>query len=125
MNTREMLEKAITHVIKQGVPSIDRNYNCKYKNSKGLMCAVGCLIPESNYKKSLEGKLVTHPKIILILEESLGRELCEYEINYLREVQVCHDYGVCKGDFLEVFTKRIKTKVEQKLLPDYCLEFIN
>jgi hypothetical protein len=124
MKTRDLLEKAITHVIQQGVPSIDRNYNCKYKNSKGLMCAVGCLIAAEKYKKSLEGKLVNHPKIILVLEESLGRQLGEQELDYLRELQVCHDYGVCKEDFLETFTKRVKIKVEAKQLPEYCLDFI-
>lgn len=44
-------------LVRQKVQSI-KNGNCLYRGPRGLMCAVGCIIPDSVYRPTFEGLTV-------------------------------------------------------------------
>ena len=54
-----------SHLLQQGQRSMPpprtvQYGGCMYRNPSGLMCPVGRLIPEDEYKKSFEGKSAAH-----------------------------------------------------------------
>lgn len=125
MNTRELLEKAITHVIKQGVPSKGANGHCRYRGNGGTMCAVGALIPNNLYTIQMESRSVHATIVIDAIAFSIGCPVDGQTVEYLSHVQTSHDTAAYNEKFLEKFKSEIIRKVSQKDLPDYCLEFIN
>ena len=135
MNTKDILKKAITHVLTQGIQAIDLHGVCRYKitTEQGdvLKCAVGGLISDEVYSDSLEGcsiysfmnnPPVTEQCVINAVNESLGVKLNSKVILYLRHIQDAHDHD--GNDFTANFKERIESAVESKLLPEYTLEFL-
>jgi hypothetical protein len=66
--TSQQLFDYITHFLyKQGEPSVDRvdrgSEVCAYRGTRGLMCAVGCIIPDEIYRERMEGSGVTELEI--------------------------------------------------------------
>jgi len=62
MNTiQEVFDRVVAHLIKQGKQSLteENRYSysggCSYRGVNGTSCAVGCLIPDDEYKVVLEG----------------------------------------------------------------------
>lgn len=126
MDTKQMLEKAITHVIKQGKASKNPESSiCQYRSKCGLMCAVGALIPDELYSEEFEGRSVHDREIRDIMSSVAGRELSFEEIENLNRVQKSHDNASHLKEFVEAFIKEIKYAVYEGDLPEYCLEFIN
>lgn len=62
-----------------------------YRTKEGLCCAIGHLIGDRYYSKSLEGKQLQHPKVIRAIEKSIKRKLGKNEISMLIELQGLHD----------------------------------
>ncbi len=57
MTNQEAFETMVRHLRRQGKRSVRIGaYTCLYRGPNGLRCAVGCLIPDDQYKRSLEGK---------------------------------------------------------------------
>ena len=63
MNQQEIFDKVATHLIAQGKQSLGYGdidghlaQACAYRGRGGTMCAVGCLIPDDEYKPEFEGK---------------------------------------------------------------------
>lgn len=56
MTDQEAFETMVRHLRRQGKRSANANGTCLYRGPDGLRCAVGCLIPDDQYKRSLEGK---------------------------------------------------------------------
>lgn len=59
MTPQEVFETVAKHLFKQGRRSTDSAERCVYRLERGdrvLMCAVGCLIPKSHYRTSMEHK---------------------------------------------------------------------
>lgn len=52
---QEIFEAVVTHLVNQGVMSHAMDGHCAYRTSKGLKCAIGCLIPDSAYNENIEG----------------------------------------------------------------------
>lgn len=61
---QSVFNKVVTHVVQQGRPAIKCDgegvaYSCRYRlpleDDTVLMCAVGCLIPDSAYSDTIEG----------------------------------------------------------------------
>lgn len=125
MNTREMLEKAITHVIKQGKAATSKEGQCRYRTAEGYMCAVGALINDEFYMDGIESHGIEETCTINVVEKSIGRCLERAEVNFLGEIQESHDFSADALNFVEVFSSRIYSSVGRGHLPDYCLEFIN
>lgn len=78
-------DKVVEHLARQGVKSRSGS-NCLYRHPEGLMCAVGCLIPDELYQVNMEGM-------------SSGRVLSEFK--FLKDIidselasslQTVHDY---------------------------------
>lgn len=58
MTKREIFDKVKTHLLTQKEKAVNKYVEgapCMYRTPEGLSCAVGCLIPEDLYDKSIEG----------------------------------------------------------------------
>jgi hypothetical protein len=54
MNTmQEEFDEVVKHLYKQGRPA-QEDGTCKYRTADGLMCAVGCRIPDDMYKPEMD-----------------------------------------------------------------------
>lgn len=81
-------DKVVRHLLKQGEKStilIDRIPTCAYRGPSGRMCAVGCLIPDSEYSPDLENEVasdVRHrvPSLALL------------DVDLLCDLQFVHDH---------------------------------
>ena len=51
---QEVFDQVPTHLLKQGVKSLDPIGSCRYREGN-LMCAAGCLIAEDEYSEEMEG----------------------------------------------------------------------
>jgi hypothetical protein len=64
MNKQQIFDKVARHLLKQNAksrvvetgPDSDETVHCKYRGPDGLMCAVGCLIPDDLYDPKMEGR---------------------------------------------------------------------
>lgn len=92
MNKQEIFDKVAKHLIQQGCASVHEELNeCRYRTDEGLMCAVGCLIPDEIYKRNMEGLaaedlLRAFPEV----EEFLGVEVNEDRC-FISTLQHAHD----------------------------------
>jgi len=59
MTLQEIFTKVKAHLLTQNTQSVDSGSNCCYRGPDGLMCAVGCLIPDALYSPSLESRVAT------------------------------------------------------------------
>lgn len=123
MKTKELLKKAIESVIAQGECSINDACLCVYRGSKGLKCAVGHLIDDEHYHRSLENMTAHDEAVILAVQKSIGRDLSREESGFLRALQRAHDRASSES-FVTSFADKIKEIVADGWLPDYCLEFL-
>lgn len=51
---QETFDTVVAHLRKQGRKSEGKDF-CLYRGADGLMCAAGCLIPDSKYRQDFEG----------------------------------------------------------------------
>jgi hypothetical protein len=70
---QEVFTISATHLLRQNAKSMailkgDGSPSCAYRGDDGMMCAVGCLIPDELYDPSLEGKTADS----LIVSDALG-----------------------------------------------------
>jgi len=124
MKTRDLLEKAITHVIQQGVPSVSQYGKCFYRGKDGLKCAVGALISDENYNIDLEHNPASAEIVVEAINKSCNVRLTGKVADYLDHVQESHDDSKLSKNFVSDFKNTIKGKVYDGFLPKYCLEFI-
>jgi hypothetical protein len=57
LNKQEVFTKVKNHLLTQRQKSIRdsaQNSRCVYRGPSGLMCAIGCLIPDSKYTKEMD-----------------------------------------------------------------------
>lgn len=93
MKTRqEIFDTVATHLLKQNAKALDDAFECVYRNEEGLMCAVGCLIPIREYKKSIEGFTVGHTPVDMLLQD-LGIDVLNDKrtASLLSKLQLVHD----------------------------------
>jgi hypothetical protein len=57
MDNQEFFSKTVAHLRKQNARATFDG-SCVYRSADGLMCAIGCHIPDDLYSQSMEGKLV-------------------------------------------------------------------
>ena len=79
----ETFLKVKTHLLTQNKKSHDVGEGCVYRNSEGLKCAVGCLIPDEDYAANMEFKGVDN-----LQHRGLLKGMDTY---MLRELQLIHD----------------------------------
>lgn len=95
MTAQKIFDTVINHLLQQGVPALNYNYDaapsCRYRTRYGLKCAVGCLISDDAYDPLMEGKNVAieGPFVDLLnwwIEEHYGSHR-----KLLRDLQFLHD----------------------------------
>jgi len=86
MTNQEAFDTMVRHLRKQGKRSQEVNRStCRYYGPDGLMCAVGCLIPEDQYSRELEGLAVIE------IQEKVPA-LYPISPDLLRSMQLIHDF---------------------------------
>jgi hypothetical protein len=101
MNMLEVFNKVEAHLLAQGVRSIRKSLiqdTCAYRGAGGLRCAVGCLIKDEAYSRSLEGIAMwadeKEEDRQMLLEEALiksGIDLKPATTYMLSDLQYLHD----------------------------------
>lgn len=98
MTDQEIFDKVVAHLRKQGHKSMSEKLDaftqipiCAYRAANGDMCAVGCLIENSEYKESFEGV-----NAMMILDGGYGADISLVERLYphrrlLNDLQIVHD----------------------------------
>lgn len=90
MSKQELFDKVVTHLLTQNEKStkvISGIEICAYRGNNGLMCAVGCLIPDEIYNEDIEGL-----RAVNVIE----KYMCNYPTylfysRFLEELQYVHD----------------------------------
>src|SRR4051812_34996113 len=87
MTNQEAFDKVVRHLLTQNKGSRNTE-TCLYRGPDGLMCAVGCLIPDDQYTPALDG-------------DGIGAEVSEIidsvpalaglDLDLLTDLQVVHD----------------------------------
>ena len=122
---KDLLEKAITGVIKQGKPSLDSNGNCAYRGEGGGKCVVGVLIDDEHYNEDLEGYFTKALQVRFAVEGSNNVTLSDEEVDTLQTLQKCHDNAWdSKENFVRLFKSEVTGCVMLGKLPRYCLDFL-
>jgi len=93
-----VFEKVAKHLINQGRRALNEEDRCMYRARDGAMCALGCLIKDRYYSKSLEGGNILDDHIQKAVERSLGTKLGPGEsgmyssdLQFLAALQRIHD----------------------------------
>lgn len=107
MTNQEAFDKMVAHLRKQGAKSMQDTL-CMYRGENGMMCAVGCLIPDSEYSDDLEG--------IAISDMAEKPDCLEgFNPDMIDDMQTCHDqHDVEKW---EASFERIALRFNLKLTP--------
>ena len=96
MNKQLIYNDVRKHLLKQNEKSMNKDgTECYYKNSKGLRCAIGCLIPSKNYSSDLEGRPVVSEAILNVIHPKYEVELSlifsDDNASFLCALQAIHD----------------------------------
>jgi hypothetical protein len=86
MNNQEVFTKVVTHLRKQRVKSYALGDGCLYRGPNKTSCAVGCLIPDSEYFADLEQEVVR-----AIIKRHGIPSLRNLDIELLTSLQIIHD----------------------------------
>lgn len=93
MNRQETYQIVRDHLLTQNKRSSTKKDLCLYRGPNDTSCAIGCLIPNNLYKKSMEGRslmdvLEHEPKLSAFLEvdENMGDK------GFLTGLQSIHDW---------------------------------
>lgn len=116
MTRQEIFDKVVKHLLKQGEKSAtireDEGTRCLYRGPNGLMCAVGCLIPDEEYTDFMEdcpvGGLPSYCTVGSFVYELVGEHR-----TLLQDLQHIHDN-------YEVENWR---HLLREYANDHCLEF--
>lgn len=101
MNKQEIFNKVRNHLLTQNQKSIlpinhpDGSPICQYKTKTGLMCAIGCLLPEGFDTARVEGHYAGDDQVVSVLLDSgvlenNGRKFGG-DIDLLCDLQSLHD----------------------------------
>lgn len=91
---QEFYDKTISHLRKQGQRSLSpEGSSCRYRGEKGLMCAIGCHIPDEIYTPRMEGYPV---RALVSLFREVNKYLCPNVI-LMSDLQRLHDRQMVVG----------------------------
>ena len=106
MSKQQAFQRSITHLLRQGTAARDKRGNCVYRFDNGsqiLMCALGCLIPDSEYAPEMESKNA-HYLLSAFTFSTLPRETGDL---FLPHLQSLHDNHM--GDTITTrFVERVQ-----------------
>lgn len=111
---QEAFDIALNGILQQGGPSLDKeNVNCMYRSHQGRKCAIGWLIPDDKYNPDFEKKGIFNDIV-----SNTMRELGYNDINFLTNLQHCHDCCKFGNKFISSFKSEMK-----ELATNYGLHF--
>jgi len=82
---QDIFNTVAMHLMTQGERSTGAMGLCRYRGSKGHMCAIGVLIPDEMYNSSMEGKTVG------TIQNRLPAALRSH-LPLLDDLQIVHDF---------------------------------
>jgi hypothetical protein len=88
MTRQQIFTKVKNHLLSQNAKAMGKYGTCMYRTAEGLKCAVGCLIPDYEYDRRIEYKIVENLCDGGIKEFTF---LKDFDKNFLRRLQVIHD----------------------------------
>ena len=99
MDKQEVFDFVFKFLWEQNKPSTKKRHDdggesCAYRGANGEMCAVGCLIHDTEYDPGLEGAVCSHFAVVEALERS---GINQTNINLLRLCQGAHDSFVVEA----------------------------
>jgi len=80
---QSVFDHVATHLLTQRVPARSASGMCQYRGPNGTKCAVGYLIPDSDYRPEWEGSSIQGRELYLV-----GRG---FSISLLSDLQGLHD----------------------------------
>lgn len=88
MTDQEVFDRVATHLLTQKRKARDSELSCQYRNAEGLKCAVGCLIPDSDYTPKMEGHRVA---FLIVNYDSVRSLFVNINPELLYDLQSIHD----------------------------------
>jgi len=106
---QQIFDQAYNGILAQGGQSSDTVGRCMYRGPGGRKCAVGHLLPDALYHRSMEGQAVDYSTRVLgsaLLQAGIDMEDRPTK-NLVIRMQAIHDdiYG---GNFLEEFKSSMR-----------------
>lgn len=77
---QEVFDKVTHHLLSQQVKAADSDGACLYRTPEGRKCAIGCLIPDEEYREHMEGKGLTMVSILQALKANNILAVNDYEL---------------------------------------------
>lgn len=93
MTRQELFDKAVRAMILQGEPAYDGG--CRYCTGDGRRCAVGHLLTDEELRLTRDYPEGTIN--FLVVNIPAIRTAYGYEVNFLRDLQLCHDGPALDG----------------------------
>lgn len=90
LTTRQIFDKAKSHLLTQRAKAINEDGECAYLTETGKQCAVGCLIGRREYRKAMEGLIVSELVKIRTLFKNFDLGNDEH-FKLLEQLQRVHD----------------------------------
>ena len=88
MTNQEAFDVMVRHLRKQGCKSVSEDGSkCLYRGPNGLMCAVGALIPDEEYRPEWDERGLSASKIVKCCHALQG-----VDSNLLSIMQTIHDH---------------------------------
>lgn len=100
-SAQELLNTVITHLRQQGeksVVSVGSAYSGRLRAPNGFKDAVGCLLPDTEYRSGMEGSDIKDLLQSKLLTSERNEEFSKHEklLSYLQKI---HDDGVSMQDW--------------------------
>jgi hypothetical protein len=87
---QELFDETLANLRKQGGGSWSAaTGDCKYRDETGRRCAIGFLIPDSEYQTAMEGKGID--ALVRFLPGGELRDKLFLDVEFLGLIQACHD----------------------------------
>ena len=116
MNTKQFeFDAVVNHLYKQGRPAKDSEGKCLYRYGE-LSCAVGCRIPDEDYRDGMEGERVGE------IYQELPDEIGQY-LDMFNQLQNVHD--TCNTEYDGTFVKADLVAYLSNVAKAYSLTFTN
>lgn len=90
MGQQEIFNKVKAHLLSQNARSV-KGTVCRYRGTRGLKCAAGILIPDSEYTESMEGEGWPSNQEMLACSSLRGIAEKLRHNNLIRDLQIVHD----------------------------------
>lgn len=120
MTAQEVFDKVVNHLYTQGRPAKEDGKSCRYRGPNGTKCAVGCLIPDDEYRPIMEYKIVCSINRMIdqhLIEAPVTKKLIGEHENMLSDLQLVHDQFVKlnkDGTFNKIDLKKQLTEVAKR-----------